>query len=68
MNIRYLVIRHAITSEDAHSDSSEYANCSPPNGDAGLDGSCRYSKKRKSSTYQNSGDANGSDVVYRQAM
>ena len=68
VNIRYLVVRHALASADGCSESGEYANCTPPDKDAGLDGSVSYTKKGKTSTYQNGGDAHDSDAVYREAM
>jgi hypothetical protein len=54
--------------DDAHSNSDEYANCTPPDEDAGLEGSCSYTKKRKGSSSVDNGYSNGTGVIYRQAM
>ncbi len=57
------------TYDEAHANDDEYASCTPPDKNTGLEGSCSYSKRRKSSTPTDNGYSNGdAGVVYRQAI
>lgn len=54
--------------ESVHTNSDEYANCTPPDKDNGLDGSVSYTKKRKGGASQDNGYSNGAGVTSRESM